>query len=197
MLSTLHQYLNLKKDIEVPDYSQGSKRYEVVARLYFLLNKLSEEQKITLLKLLVRDKLVDYLFKSIIDLSDNQRLVLMKQLEQITSNPARYDRRKFIRKDCLINAKISVANKILPCFILDISPYGAFVDTGERIWEGQPAKLMFSSPNNRERLILSGEIVWCEDQGAGMKFSHLTAKQLDFIRDFTENKRKVYEIKSC
>ena len=124
MLTTLHQFMNLKKDFEAPDSSQQSKRHEVLARLYFLLNKLSEDQKITLLKLLLRDRTVDYLFKLIIDLTDNQRLVLMKQLEQITSKPSPYDRRKFIRKDCLINAKISAANKIFPCFILDISPYG-------------------------------------------------------------------------
>ena len=109
MLSTLHQFIDLKKEAEMPYYSLGSKRYEVVARLYFLLNKLSEEQKITLLKLLLRNKMVDYTFKLVIDLSDTQRLILMKQLEQITSKRSHYDRRKFIRKNCLINAKISVA----------------------------------------------------------------------------------------
>jgi hypothetical protein len=92
MLTTLHQFMNFKKELGVPDSSPESKRHEVVARLYFLLNKLSEEQKITLLKLLLRDKMADYLFKLIIDLTDNQRLVLMKQLEQITSRPSRYDR---------------------------------------------------------------------------------------------------------
>lgn len=197
MFSTLHQFLNLNRDVDMPDYSQGSKRHEVVARLYYLLNKLSQEQKITLLKLLLRDKMVDYIFKLIIDLSDNQRLVLMKQLEQITSKHSDYDRRKFARKDCLINAKISLANKILPCFILDISPYGAYIDTSEGILVGKTAKLMFSSPNHGERLILTAEIVWCENQGTGMKFSHLTPKQLDVIREFAENKQKVYEINSC
>lgn len=178
-------------------FSLGSKRYEVVARLYFLLNKLSEEQKITLLKLLVRNKIIDYTFKLIIDLSDTQRLILMKQLEQITFQRSHYDRRKFIRKNCLINAKISVGNKIIPCFILDISPYGAFVDTSEGILVGHTAKLMFSSPIDRERLILSAQIAWCEDQDAGVKFSRLTPKQLDGIRAFTENRQKVYEINSC
>ncbi len=40
---------------------------------------MTEEQKLILL----RDKTVDYIFKLIVDLSDNQRLVLMKQLEDI------------------------------------------------------------------------------------------------------------------
>ena len=197
MLSMLQQYISLKNDIDAPESSRGFKRYEVIAKLYLLLNKLSEDQLITLLKLLLRNKMVDYLFKLTIDLSDTQRLVLMKQLKQITSKTSRYDRRKFIRKNCLINAKLSVANKILACFILDISPYGAFVDTSDGILVGQTAKLMFSYPNNRERLILSAEIAWCENQGAGMKFSRLTSKQLDLIRAFAENGQTVYEIKSC
>jgi Tfp pilus assembly protein PilZ len=197
MLSTLHQYIDLNKVIDEPAYRQGAKRYEVIARLYLLLNKLSEEQLVTLLKLLLRNRMVDYLFKLTIDLSDTQRLVLMKQLKQITSKTSHYDRRKFIRKNCLINAKISVANKIFICFILDISPYGAFVDTSEGIMVGQTAKLMFSSPNNCERLILSAEVAWSKDEGSGLKFSRLTPKQLDLIRTFTENGQKVYEINSC
>jgi Tfp pilus assembly protein PilZ len=121
----------------------------------------------------------------------------MKQLEQITSKPSNYGRRKYIRKDCLISARISVANRILTCFILDISPQGAYIDSDEGIVVGQPIKLMFSSPNTRERLILSGEVVWSENQGAGIKFTRSNPKQIDIIRSFAENKRTIYEINSC
>jgi hypothetical protein len=196
MLSTLHQYLNLRTEVE-SDYNQESRRHEVVAKLYYLLGKLTEDQKLTLLKLLLREKMVDFLFKLVIDMSDNQRLVLMKQLEQITSKPSNYGRRKYIRKDCLISARISVANRILTCFILDISPQGAYIDSDEGIVVGQPIKLMFSSPNTRERLILSGEVVWSENQGAGIKFTRSNPKQIDIIRSFAENKRTIYEINSC
>ncbi len=196
MLSTLHQFLNLKKDSDLPDYSRESRRSEIVARLYYLLNKLTEAQKLTLLKQLLQNKTVDYLFKLIIDLSDNQRVVLMKQLEEITVKPSRYDRREYPRKDCLINSRISVNGRIFSCFILDISPYGAFIDTDEGILEGQSAKLMFSSPHNRAQLILSGEVVWIGSQGSGIKFNQLTPKQLNIIRSFTDNKQTVYEITS-
>ncbi len=141
--------------------------------------------------------MVDFIFKLVIDRSDNQRLVLMKQLEQITSKQPDYDRRNYIRKDCLINAKISVANRILTCFILDISPHGAFIDTDDGIVVGQSTKLMFSSPNTRQRLIFSGEIVWSENQGAGIKFNHSNPKQVNIIQSFTDNKQQVYEINSC
>lgn len=197
MLSTLHQFLNQKAAVDAPDYGQESKRHEVVARLYFLLIKLTDEQKFTLLKLLVRDKIVDFLFKRVVDLSDNQRLILMKQLEQIASKPSGYDRRKHTRKDCLINAKISVDNRILTCFILDISPHGAYIDTDDGIAVGQSSKLMFSLPNSRKRFIFSGQVVRTENQGAGIKLNHSDPRQLEIIKAFTDDKEKVYEINSC
>ena len=195
MLSTLHQFLNEKREAALRDRSKESTRYDIIGRLYFLLDKLTEEQRLILLQQLLRDKTVDYIFKLIVDLSDNQRLVLMKQLEEITTRSPDADRRKYARKDCLINARISIANRITNCFILDISPYGAFVDTGEGL-SGQTSKLMFALPHNRDRIILSGEIVWSETQGSGIKFNRLTPKQLEDIQLFTLNKPRVYEITS-
>jgi hypothetical protein len=195
MLSTLHQFLNEKREAALRDRSKESTRYDIIGRLYFLLEKLTEEQRLILLQQLLRDKAVDFIFKLIVDLSDNQRLVLMKQLEEITTRSPGADRRKYIRKDCLINARISIANRISNCFILDISPYGAFVDSGEGL-SGQSSKLMFSLPHTRDRIILSGEVVWGETQGSGIKFSRLTPKQLGDIQQFTRSKPRVYEITS-
>jgi hypothetical protein len=195
MLSTLHQFLNEKREAALRDRSKESTRYDIVGRIYFLLDKLTDEQRLILLQQLLRDKAVDYIFKLIVDLSDNQRLVLMKQLEEITAGSPDADRRKYARKDCLINARISIANRITNCFILDISPYGAFVDSGEGL-SGQSSKLMFALPHNRDRIILSGEIVWSETQGSGVKFNRLTPKQLEDIQLFTRNKPRVYEITS-
>jgi hypothetical protein len=195
MLSTLHQFLNQKKEAALRDRSKESTRYDIISRIYFLLDKLTDEQRLILLQQLLQDKTVDYIFKLIVDLSDNQRLVLMKQLEEITTRAPDADRRKYNRKDCLVNARISIANRISNCFILDISPYGAFVDSSEGL-PGQASKLMFSLPHNRDRIILSGEVVWSETQGSGIKFSRLTPKQLEDIQLFTHNKPRVYEITS-
>lgn len=195
MLSTLHQFLNEKREAALRDRSKESTRYDIIGRLYFLLEKLTEEQRLILLQQLLRDKAVDFIFKLIVDLSDNQRLVLMKQLEEITTRSPGADRRKYVRKDCLINARISIANRISNCFILDISPYGAFVDSGEGL-SGQSSKLMFSLPHTRDRIILSGDVVWGETQGSGIKFNRLTPKQLGDIQQFTRSKPRVYEITS-
>ena len=195
MLSTLHQFLNQKKEALLADRNQESTRYDIVARIYFLLNKLPDEQKLILLQQLLEDKTVDYIFKLIIDLPDHQRLILMKQLEEITAREENHDKRKYVRKDCLINARISIANRISNCFILDISPYGAFVDSNDGL-PGQSSKLMFSLPHNRDRVILSGEVVWSDSHGAGIEFKRLTPKQLEDIQLFTQNKPRVYEINS-
>ncbi len=195
MLSTLHQFLSEKREASLRDRNKESTRYEIISRIYFLLDKLTEEQKLILLQQLLRDNTVDFIFKLIVDLSDNQRLVLMKQLEEITIRAADADKRKYTRKDCLINARISMANRISNCFILDISPYGAFVDSNDGL-PGQSSKLMFSLPHNRDRIILSGEVVWSDAQGSGIKFNRLTPKQLEDIQLFTRNKQRVYEITS-
>ena len=195
MLSTLHQFLSEKREASLRDRNKESTRYEIISRIYFLLDRLTEEQQLILLQQLMRDNTVDYIFKLIVDLPDNQRLVLMKQLEEITTRAPDADKRKYARKDCLINARISIANRISNCFILDISPYGAFADSNEGL-RGQSTKLMFSLPHNRDRIILSGEVVWCESQGSGIKFNRLTPKQLEEIQLFTRNKPRVYEITS-
>ena len=195
MLSTLHQFLYEKRGVALRERSTESSRYDIIGKLYFLLDKLTEEQKLVLLQQLLRDKTVDYIFKLIVDLSDNHRLVLMKQLEEITSRGPNADKRKYVRKDCLINARISIGNRISNCFILDISPYGAFADSSEGL-PGQSSKLMFSLPHNRDRIILSGEVVWSDSQGSGIKFNRLTPKQLEDIQLFTGGKPRVYEINS-
>ena len=195
MLSTLNQFLSVKKEASLGNRSKKSSRYDIIARLYFLLGKLTEEQNLNLLQQLLGDKTVDHIFKLIVDLSDNQRLVLMKQLEEITSRAPNADKRKYVRKDCLINARISISNQVSDCFILDISAYGAFVDSSEGL-SGQSSKLMFSLPHTRNRIILSGEVVWSDSHGSGIKFNRLTPKQREDIQLFTSNEPRVYEITS-
>ena len=195
MLSSLHQFLYDKKQASLRIRRKESTRYDIISRIYFLLDKLTEEQLLVLMQQLLGNNTVDYIFKLIVDLSDNQRLVLMKQLEELAAGEAGADKRKYARKDCLINARISIANRIYNCFILDISPYGAFVDSNEGL-SGQSSKLMFSLPHNRDRIILSGEVVWNDSQGSGIKFNRLTPKQLEDIQLFTRNKPRVYEITS-
>jgi hypothetical protein len=195
MLSTLNQFLSVKREPALGDPSKKSSRYDIIGRLYFLLDKLTEEQKLILLQQLLGDKTVDHILKLIVDLPDSHRLVLMKQLEEITSRAPNADKRKYIRKDCLINARISITNRVSDCFILDINAYGAFVDSNEGL-PGQSSKLMFFLPHTRNRTILSGEVVWSDSHGSGIKFKSVTPKQREDIQLFTRNEARVYEITS-
>mgnify|MGYP001820373069 CR=1 FL=1 len=195
MLATLNQFLSEKRETALGDRSKKSSRYDIIGRLYFLLTKLTEEQKLILLHQLMGDKTVDHIFKLMVDLSDNQRLVLMQQLEEITSRAPNADQRKYVRKDCLINARVSSANRVSDCFILDISPYGAFIDSSEGL-SGHSSKLTFSLPHTRNRIILSGEVVWSDSHGSGIQFKRLTPKQRKDIQLFTKNEPRVYEITS-
>ena len=195
MLFTLNQFLSVKKEAALGDRSKKSSRYDIIARLYLLLGKLTEEQKLILLQQLLGDKTVDHIFKLIVDLPDNHRLILMKQLEEITSRAPNADKRKYVRKDCLINARISIANRLSDCFILDINAYGAFVDSSEGL-SGQSSKLMFFLPHTRNRIILPGEVVWSDSHGSGIKFNRLTPEQREDIQLFTSNEPRVYEITS-
>ena len=60
MLSTLNQFLSEKKAAARLDRNKRSSRYDVIGRLYFLLDRLTEEQKLGLLQQLLGDKAVDH-----------------------------------------------------------------------------------------------------------------------------------------
>jgi hypothetical protein len=53
--------------------------FEIVARLYYLLNKLPEKQQFDLLKQFLNGSTASFLFKKTIDMSPEQRFIFMKQ----------------------------------------------------------------------------------------------------------------------
>jgi Tfp pilus assembly protein PilZ len=72
-------------------------------------------------------------------------------------------------------------------FMLDISPAGAFIETGEPFTAGQAIILSFSLPNRPGQLKISGEILWKGMLGIGVKFNVLTEDQIDQISAFMED----------
>ena len=66
MLSTLNQFLSEKREASLRGHNKESTRYEIISRIYFLLDKLTEEQKLILLQQLLRDNTVDFIFKLLI-----------------------------------------------------------------------------------------------------------------------------------
>lgn len=197
MLSTLQRSFKLKKEyIDSPSSALKINDYEVIARLYYLINNLSENQQNNLLKQFLNGSAANFLLKTAIDMSSEQRFVFMRHLEEMQSETANKDRRRRPRKDCLINVHFKIRGQKFSSYILDISSSGAFIETGESFSEGLKMLLHFSSPETRKPLDLIGEIVWVAPRGVGVKFCHLTRDQAQILNSFCEKTEEVLEIAS-
>jgi len=197
MISTLQRSANLKTEYATrPSSALKMNDYEVVARLYYLINNLSENQLNDLLKQFLNGSAASVLLKTAIDMSSEQRFVFMKHLEEIQSEKDKRDRRKHARKDCLITVNFKIRGRKFSSYILDISSTGAFIETSEAFGKGLKMLLNFSSPENRQPLDLIGEIVWADPRGVGVKFCHLTRDQTQILKSFCEKTQEVLHIDS-
>ena len=196
MISTLQRSLKLAKDYIEPSSELKMSEYEVFARLYFLINTLSEKQQIDLFRQFLNGNTSSFLLKMCIDMSREQRLIFMRHLEEMRPEKDIPDRRAHARKDCLINVGFKIRGQEFSSYILDISRSGAFIETGESFSSGMKILLQFSSPEDRQPLKLIGEIVWADARGIGVQFHHLTKDQLQVLKSFTEKTEEVLEIAS-
>ena len=197
MITALQRSLKLTKEY-TSDRSADLKmnEYEVVARLYYLLNNLSEKQQNDIFRQFLNGSAANFLLKMAIDMSSEQRFIFMKHLEEMHTETEKKDRRKQARKDCLINVNFKIRGQKFSSYILDISSSGAFIETGESFANGLKMLLNFSSPENRQPLNLIAEIIWADSRGVGVKFHHLTRDQAQVLKCFTEKTDEVLEIAS-
>ncbi len=196
MISTLQRSFKLKKEYIESTSALKISEYEVVARLYLLINKLSEKQQIDLFRQFLNGSTANFLLKMCIDMSKEQRFIFMKHLEEMQPEKDKPDRREHARKDCLINVSFKIRGQKFSSYILDISSSGAFIETSESFSSGLKMLLEFSSPEDRQALSLIGEIVWADPRGIGVKFHHLTKDQLQILKSFTEKTEEVLKIAS-
>jgi Tfp pilus assembly protein PilZ len=171
-------------------------KYSVIARLFELINTVSEDRLLLILKDLLQDDFTTHIFKLVLDMSDQQQALLLEALEKKAPKGENQDRRGHSRKSCLIPLDYKVNGRKFNGYILDVSAFGVFIETSEHFFSGQEILMMFSVPNYQKPLKLAGEIVWSSQQGIGVKFTHLTQHQLDAIKYFSENEEAVYEITS-
>jgi len=196
MISTLQRSFKLRKGYTDGSSDLGMNEYEVVARLYYLLNNLSEKQQTDLFRQFLNGSTANFLLKMAIDMSPEQRFIFMKHLEEMQPKAEQPDRRANTRKDCLINVNFKIRGQKFSSYILDISRSGAFIETTESLTSTLKMLLRFSSPEDRKPLNLIGEIVWCDPQGVGVKFHHLTIDQGRQLKNFSEKTEEVLEIAS-
>ena len=102
----------------------------------------------------------------ILNMSDVERTILLKQAQNIINNRKKY------RTPCLIPAYYSISETSYVSYILDINDYGAFIETDERFPIGQNIQLKYYNPFSRKPMNLKGEIVWSSSDGIGVKFKY-------------------------
>jgi Tfp pilus assembly protein PilZ len=189
MITTLQRSFKLKKGYTTsPASPLKMNDHEVVARLCYLINNLPEKQQNDLLRQFLNGSTANFLLKTAIDMSNEQRFILMKHLEEMHIETGKTERRKDTRKDCLINVNFKIRGQRFSSYILDISSSGAFIETGESFTSGLKMLLHFSSPETRKPLDLIGEIVWADNRGVGVKFHHLRKDQTQVLKSFCEKR---------
>jgi hypothetical protein len=173
-----------------------SGKYPVIARIFDLVNQVSEDRVLIILKELLKEKFSDHIFKLVIDLPDAQQKALLSQLEKTAHPASKDDRRKYSRKACLMPVNYSVGGRPFQGYILDISLHGAFIETSDYFFSGQEIIMTFSVPHYQKPLTVTGEIAWSSQNGMGIKFSQLTPHQHQMIKTFSDTPQEVYKIKS-
>ena len=153
------------------------------------IKNLPEDQQLILLKQLLKGNLTSTLFRLIGSMSDDQQSSLLEQLQELPLKSLSLEEteialRGHTRKSCMLNIDYTVEDRNFEGFMLDISPAGAFIETGEPFSAGQPIRLSFSLPNSPGRLNITGEILWKGMLGIGVKFNDMTSKQIDLISAF-------------
>ena len=171
-------------------------KYGVIARLFELMNNISEDQLLPIIKELLQEDFTNHIFKLVIDMTDQQRNLLLEKLEAKIAKSERIDKRVHSRKPCLMPVNYKINGHTFIGYILDISALGVFIETSDYFIADQDIIIAFSVPNLKKTLKLAAEIVWSNEQGIGVKFTHLTQQQFNAIKYFTESKGEVYEINS-
>jgi Tfp pilus assembly protein PilZ len=169
----------------------------LISRLFKIVNGLSEDQQLILLKQLLKNNIANHLFKLIIDMSDYQQHVLLEELERLPADeiPVKsvnldeneVSMRGYTRKACVISVDFSFQNSFFKGHILDISPVGVFIETGESLPVGEIIKVAFSLPNHPKLLTLTCIVAWIGQNGFGVKFKKLTKHHEKIIISFVEN----------
>ena len=171
-------------------------KYSAIAHLFGRIGNVSEEKLLTLLKQLLGDNFAIHMFKLILEMTQEQRDILLEKLERMSVDNGNIERRGHSRKPCLMSVDYTIKNRKYRSFILDISAFGIFIETKNLFPTGQQIQMSFTVPTHQTPFKLAGEIVWCGTQGIGVKFKYLTRFQLNIIKDFSEKMAEVYEIVS-
>ena len=151
------------------------------------LNKKLQEPVVKL-KLIA---LIDYL-------SEGMKIKLLRYLEKKLNikvgEDLKVEKRGDNRRTCLISTNYIVAKEAFSGYILDISAFGAFIETNVILPAEQKLSMSFSLPNHQKPFNFRGQIVWSGSQGIGVKFDYLSPRQEEILKTFSEQSEEIFEI---
>jgi Tfp pilus assembly protein PilZ len=155
------------------------------------IKDLPEERQWILLQQLLKGKIIATLLGLISKMPDDEQLTLLERLQEqpissVIPEETEISLRGHSRKSCMISTDYVVEGHNFKGFMLDISPTGAFIETGEAFTAGQQIQLAFFLPNNPGQLTITGEILWNGRLGIGLQFKELSRKLIDLIVAFME-----------
>ena len=159
------------------------------SKLATKIKALPSDRQWILLRQLLDGNIFTTLQGLINNMSDDEQLALLEQLQDQPNNPANPEEteialRRYSRKSCMISTDYVIGSRNFEGFMLDINPAGAFIETSDDFSEGQQIQLVFTLPNNPSQLKITGEILWNSKSGIGIRFKSLSRKQTDLIAAF-------------
>ncbi len=155
------------------------------------IKNLPEDQQLILLNQLLKGNLASTLYRLIGKMTNKQQSALLEQLQErplksIHLEETEIALRGHTRKSCMLRVDYEVEGLNYESFMLDISPAGAFIETGEPFRAGLPIRLSFTLPNSGSQLSITGEILWKGMLGIGVKFGALSPAQKERINAYME-----------
>jgi len=161
--------------------------YSIIPRIFELINDLTKEEQLDLLKQLLKDNINAHLFKLVVCIPEDEQAILVKQLEEMIQ---KIGDRKYARKSCLINVDYAVGGRAFSNYIQDISTTGVFIETSESFPVGQEMLMTFSFPDREDALKIDGEITRITPEGIGVKFNYQSQIQKDVIEELVEKMKE-------
>jgi hypothetical protein len=89
----------------------------------------------------------------------------------------RRDSRRQSRRSCSIPTLIHNQNREIPGVIQNVNPGGVFVQCSEKPSRGQKVSLTIPLKKRQKLVSRRGEIVWCDENGIGIRFQNGTPEE--------------------
>ncbi len=122
------------------------------------------------------------LLELIKNMSQDERLALLKELEERLFK----DKREHKRKPFFMVVDYSTDDRVYKDYIQNISAGGAFIETRMPFSVGQEVSLSFPLPNYQKYIRIAGEVVRVSPQGIGVKFKMVNQDQETMIKSLLE-----------